>query len=86
MKFSTLATALLTTAATVLAVPVDNILPRGGPIYDKTTKAIIVQTYIVTETEYLYEVKCDWDKWHKTCDYKVPYSSADLTSRNSMQR
>jgi hypothetical protein len=56
----------------VIDVDIENDLsPRGYPVYDKTTKVILVTTYIVTETEYLYEVKCDWDKWHKTCDYKV---------------
>jgi hypothetical protein len=72
MRFSALATALLAAVTSVFAAPVNNALDaRGGPVYDVTTKVIVVTVYVVTETEYLYEVKCDYDKWKKTCDHKV---------------
>jgi len=75
MKFLSLLTAFLFAAAAIFAVPVPenvDLEARGdGVVYDVTTKIIIVTVYIVTETEFLYEVKCDYDKWKKTCDYKV---------------
>ena len=72
MRFSALATALLAAVTSVFAAPVNNALDaRGGPVYDVTTKVIVVTVYVVTETEFLYEVKCDYDKWKKTCDHKV---------------
>ena len=91
MKFLSLLTAFVFAAAAIFAVPTRenaDLAARGdGVVYDVTTKIIIVTVYIVTETEYLYEVKCDYDKWKKTCDYKVHlnYLWSGLTFRHSTQ-
>jgi uncharacterized membrane protein len=72
MRFTALLAALLAAVTAVFAAPVYNALEaRGGTVYDVTSKVIVVTVYVVTETEYLYEAKCDYDKWKKTCDYKV---------------
>jgi hypothetical protein len=61
--------------------------PHKKPvIYDVTTKIIIVTVYVVTETEYLYEVKCHYDKWKKTCDYRVSYSLASQLTLDILRR
>jgi len=89
MKFLSLLTAFLFAAAAIFAAPTPenvDLAARGdGVVYDVTTKVIIVTIYIVTETEYLYQVKCDYDKWKKRCDHKVHfhYLSSDLTFRHS---
>jgi hypothetical protein len=89
MKFLSLLTAFLFAAAAIFAAPVPenvDLEARGdGVVYDVTTKIIIVTVYIVTETEFLYEVKCDYDKWKKTCDHKVHlnYLWSGLTFRHS---
>lgn len=63
----------------VLASPVlqNGIEPRGHGhqkdliVYSVKTVEVIVEEYVFTETEYLYEVTCHWDKWKKKCNYKV---------------
>lgn len=67
MKFLIFILTLLFSAASILSAPVTNneLSPRGG--YGKTTKVIVATTYVVTETEILYEAKCAGPK----CHYKV---------------
>jgi len=81
MKLLSLLTAFLFAVAAIFAAPVgesEGLAPRGDtPVYDVTTQVIIVTVYIVTETEYLYEVMCDYDKWQITCDYEVHHACGD---------
>jgi hypothetical protein len=63
----------------VLGSPVlhNGIEPRGQGrqkdivVYTVETVEVIVEEYIITETEYLYEVTCHWNKLKKKCNYKV---------------
>jgi hypothetical protein len=74
MKALTLIAALFLGIVLVIAAPVADIglVSRGNvPKYNKDTKIIVATEYIVTEDEFLYEVKCDRQKWHKDCDYSV---------------
>lgn len=87
MRFTAHLAALLAAATTVLAAPVYNALEaRGGAVYDVTSKVIVVTVYVVTQTEHLYEAKCDYDKWKKNCDHKVSRSrqTKKLNCRNSI--
>lgn len=40
-------------------------------VYTVKTVEVIIEEYVITETEYLYEVTCHWDKFKKKCDYMV---------------
>ena len=71
MKFFTLAIALLIGAATIFSVPISDPSQRldvrsGG--YTEETQIVIVNVYVETETEILYEAKCGG--W-RMCDYQV---------------
>lgn len=74
MKIFNFLAVLLAGTASVLALPVPDheVLARGGGVaYTETTKTIVVTTYVVTETEFLYEAKCDYAKWGMNCDCTV---------------
>jgi len=73
MRFLALLLGLLAGICAVFAAPHPNaeLEARGGEVYDVTTIIIVAVTYVVTVEEVLYEVKCDYDKWKKECDYKV---------------
>lgn len=74
MKLFNSLAVLLAGAASVLSLPVPDheIVARGdGVVYTETTKTIVVTTYVVTETEFLYEAKCDYGKWGINCDCTV---------------
>lgn len=74
MKLSTLAIALLSSAASVLSIPVtDNeLVVRGGGDYCETSQVIVAQRYETTKTDILYSAHCDCD----SCDYSVRTSVA----------
>jgi hypothetical protein len=70
MKFSAFVTALLLGAASIFALPVaeHGLIARG---YDDHSKVIVAKVYVVTQTEIMYEAKCDYDKYKMRCDAKV---------------
>jgi len=72
MKISTIAIALLASAASVLSAPVteNELLVRGNKAYTDSSQIIIAESYQTTETEILYSAHCDCD----SCDYSVPVS------------
>src|SRR5271155_2779975 len=70
MKISTIAIALLASAASVWSAPVteNELLIRGkGGSYSETSQVIVAESYEVTDTEILYSAHCDCD----SCDYSV---------------
>ena len=69
MKFSAVAIALLSAAASVYSAPVtDNeLLVRGHKELCETSQVIIAKSYVSTETEILYSAHCTCD----SCDYSV---------------
>jgi hypothetical protein len=70
MKISTIAIALLASAASVWSAPVteNELLVRGkSGSYSETSQVIIAESYEVTDTEILYSAHCDCD----SCDYSV---------------
>jgi hypothetical protein len=86
MRFTSQLVALLAAATGIFAAPVhhDALEARGGKVvYDVTTKVIVVTVYVVTETEFLYEVRCDYDKWKKNCDHKVSRPREQTTNRRN---
>jgi hypothetical protein len=73
MKLFTLAIALLSSASSVLSVPVtDNgLLVRGSKDYCETSQVIVAKIYVETDTDLLYSAYCDCD----SCDYSVRASA-----------
>jgi len=70
MKISTIAIALLASAASVWSVPIteNELLIRGkGGSYSESSQVIIAESYEVTDTEILYSAHCDCE----SCDYSV---------------
>ena len=82
MKLFTLAITLLSSATSVLSIPVtDNeLVVRGGPDYCETSQVIIAQRYETTKTDILYSAHCECD----SCDYSVRASVALLIIRPSI--
>ena len=79
MKISTIAIALLASAASVWSAPVteNELLVRGNRgSYSESSQVIIAESYEVTDTEILYSAHCDCD----SCDYSVILVSVCLAN------
>jgi hypothetical protein len=72
MRFTFLATALAAALTAVFAAPINNHeLEERGMVYDSNSNVIVATVFVVTETDVIFQVQCDHNKWGKNCDYQV---------------